>query len=456
MESVWWIFNETFKKDQVYRGCKIMPYSTGCNTALSNFEATQEYLDVIDPAQTVNFPLVEDENTLLVAWTTTPWTLPSNFAICVNPDMDYVKVKDFKRNKNIIIMESRLCELYTVEIKEDTDNAPKKENKKKSKGKNKGKKDDNVVEIITTEKKENKKDGDEPEFEILERFKGRELEGKEYVALFEYYSGRREAGCYKVICDNFVTSESGTGLVHCAPAYGEDDYRVCCKYKMIPPNDPGISIDDNGCFLDFISDFKGLYIKDADKLIIKYLKNKERVVKNSQCKHSYPFCYRSHKPLIYRAVTTWFIKVPEIKDDLLNVCDQPYWVPDWAKEKRFKGFLTDVREWCFSRTRCWGNPIPLWVSDDGEEVVCVGSLQELKELTGKDNFTDIHREFIDDLTIESKLGKGKLRRIEEVFDCWFESGSMPFASVGYPNHISEEDFSKKFPADFIGEGIDQT
>lgn len=401
----------------------------------------------------VSFPLVEDPDTHLIIWTTTPWTLPTNFAVCVNPDFDYVKVKDFKRNKVFIIAESRLSELYKVASPEDAKDA-KPKTKKKANKKKPGKKDDNLQKIENEE--DAAEDSDAVEFEILERFKGKTLEGKEYTPLFDYYKERREDGCFRVLCDTWVTSDSGTGLVHCSPAYGEDDYKTSVRYNIIPANDPGVSVDENGCFLPKVKDFEGLYIKDADKLITKNLKNRDRVVKDGQCKHSYPMCYRSHKPLIYKAVDSWFIKVPEVREDLLKNVETANWVPEWAKEKRFKGFLADTREWAFSRTRCWGNPIPIWVSDDGEEIVCVGSIQELKDLTGVKDVTDLHRENVDCLTIPSRQGKGTLRRIEEVFDCWFESGSMPFASVGYPMNISEEDFAKRFPADFIGEGLDQT
>ena len=225
---------------------------------------------------------------------------------------------------------------------------------------------------------------------------------------------------------------------------------------MIDPKDPGVSVDERGCFLPKVSDFKGLYIKDADKLIVKDLRGRNRLLKESQVKHSYPYCYRGGTPQIYKAVNSWFIKVTDIKDNLLANNNKTYWVPQWVKEKRFHNWLQNSQDWCFSRSRCWGNPIPLWVSDDGEEVVCVGSMKELMELTGCQELNDIHRESVDDLTIPSKMGKGQLKRIPDVFDCWFESGSMPFAQKGYPFQISEEDFNKCYPAEFIGEGMDQT
>ena len=449
MQSVWWIFKEIYKQGLVYKGCKIMPYSNACNTALSNFEAGQDYRDVTDPAIVCSFPLVEDPETHLCIWTTTPWTLPTNFAVCVNPEFDYVKVRDFKRNKVLIIAECRLSELYNVKKEGDAEKPAEKKKPKKKNNKQKGKVDAGVE---VKEEVEELPANDEPEFEILERFKGITLEGKEYVPLFDYYTERREDGCFRVVCDPYVTSSDGTGLVHCSPAYGDDDYKVCLKYKMIKSSDPGISVDDNGCFLPKVKDFAGQFIKDADKNIIKNLKSRDRVVKDSQCKHSYPFCNRSGTPLIYKAVSTWFINVIDLKDKLIANNKKAYWVPNFAKEGRFASWLENATDWCFSRSRCWGNPIPLWVSEDGEEVVCVGSIEELEQLTGATGIKDLHREFVDNLTIPSKMGKGPLRRIDDVFDCWFESGSMPMASFGYPFDISEEDFNKRFPADFIGEG----
>ena len=215
-------------------------------------------------------------------------------------------------------------------------------------------------------------------------------------------------------------------------------------------------VDDDGKFVDVVSDFKGMYIKDADEHIIKNLKGRQRLISSSTLVHSYPFCWRSDTPLIYRAVNPWFIRVTDIKDDLLKNNEDPRWVPAFVQEKRFKNWLQDARDWCFSRSRYWGNPIPIWTSDDGEEVVCIGSVKELQELTGCGEVKDLHREHIDHLTIPSKQGKGVLKRIPEVFDCWFESGSMPFAQSHYPFSISEEEFAKGFPANFIAEGIDQT
>lgn len=293
-------------------------------------------------------------------------------------------------------------------------------------------------------------------YQILEKFKGKTLENLEYEPIFPFFPSKRQDGCYKVLCGDFITDDTGTGVVHCAPAYGADDYKICCQYNIIKPDDPLNPIDDSGYFTKDVPPFAGMFIKDADKDIKKDLKARGRLIHESQIKHSYPFCWRSDTPLIYKAQHCWFFKVKSLKEDLIKNNKKSYWVPAFAQEGRFNNWLENAEDWCFSRSRCWGNPIPLWVSDDYSEVVCVGSIEELKKLTGVTEVTDLHRENIDHLTIPSSKGNGVLRRVEEVFDCWFESGSMPYAQVHYPFSMKEEEFQKRFPADFIGEGLDQT
>ena len=284
--------------------------------------------------------------------------------------------------------------------------------------------------------------------------------GWEYEPLFDYYYEKmKPRGCFRVLADTYVTSDSGTGIVHQSPAYGEDDYRVCRSQGLIDVDDPCLSVTDSGEFLPEVTDFAGMYFKDADKPIIKDLKSRQRIIKHETMVHSYPHCYRTNTPLIYKAIKTWFIKVKDIRERLIANNHKSYWVPKYAQYGRFEKWLEGAEDWCFSRSRFWGNPIPLWVSDDGEEVVCIGSIQELKQRAGLSEdykLEDIHREFIDNITIPSTKGKGDLKRIDGVFDCWFESGSMPYASVGYPFKVNEEQFKEMFPANFIGEGLDQT
>jgi len=402
IESVWWILKQFYDKGLVYKGFKVVPYCPKCGTPLSSHEVAQGYQDVSDPSVYVKMKLKDQENTYFLVWTTTPWTLISNVALAIGNEIDYVKAK--YKDQFLILAEARVKEV----LKED--------------------------------------------YEIVEKFTGKQMLGWEYERLFDYVPVDRKA--FYVIAGDFVTTEDGSGIVHTAPAFGEDDYTVC-KANGLPFLRP---VDAAGKFEDIVTDFKGIFVKDADPEIITNLKRRGILFRSEKFKHSYPHCWRHRTPLIYYARDAWYIRTTDFKDNMVANNDTVHWYPEEIKEGRFGNWLKNNIDWSLSRDRYWGTPLPIWVHEESGEIICVGSREELQKGKLKNGSAvpkdlDLHKPYVDNVIFE-KNGK-TFTRTHEVIDVWFDSGAMPYAQWHYPFE-NKEIFESQYPADFICEGVDQT
>jgi len=405
IESVWWLLKSIWDKGLLYQGFKVVPYCPRCGTPLSDHEVAQGYAQATDPSIFVRMPLVEEENTSLLVWTTTPWTLPGNVAVAAHPDIEYVKVALGEgANREYLILAKPLLEKVL---------------------------------------------GDQS-FEILKTFKGKQLKGKHYRPLFTFMPIEKDA--HFIVLADFVTTEDGTGLVHLAPAFGADDMQMSLEYDL-----PILmTVNESGRFTNDVRPWAGMWVKDADPLIIDELFQRGLMFKVGTYEHTYPFCWRCDTPLLYYARSTWYIRTSALKDRLVALNENINWYPEYIKNGRFGNWLENNIDWALGRERYWGTPLPVWECETCHHQLCVGSVAELEELTGRDlSDLDLHRPYVDNVHLVCPECNGRMGRVPELIDVWFDSGSMPVAQWHYPFE-NIDTFKEQFPADFICEAVDQT
>lgn len=402
IESVWWALRQIWDKGLLYQGYKVVPYCPRCGTALSSHEVAQGYSEVEDPSVYVKFRVKGENDTFFLVWTTTPWTLPSNVALAVSKDFTYVKIRLARTGEELILAKG----LLGAAVRED--------------------------------------------YKIVEEFPGAALAGKEYEPLFPF--ARPDKRAWYVVTGDFVTLEEGTGIVHLAPAFGEDDMAAAAVHGL-----PVVQlVDAEGRFVDAVTPWKGMFVKEADPLIIRTLQEEGKLYRSEMYRHTYPFCWRCDTPLLYYARTSWFIRTTAAKEALLRNNAAINWHPDYIKDGRMGNFLENVIDWAVSRERYWGTPLPVWICERCGKQHCVGSIAELKSMATKlPERLELHRPYIDQAELRCPGCGGTMRRTREVIDAWFDSGSMPFAQWHYPFENKEE-FERAFPANFICEAIDQT
>ncbi|MBN2103181.1 isoleucine--tRNA ligase [bacterium] len=407
IESVWWLLSQMFEKDLLYQGFKILPYCSRCETALSSHETSLGYREVTDQAIVAKFPLIEGDSRYILAWTTTPWTLPGNVALAVGEEIVYVEVQQ-------ITDQGR--EIYYLA--------------------------ENRMEML------------KGEYQVIRKLSGKDLIGWKYHPLFDFINlSSKDHPAYYIAAADFVTTEEGTGVVHTAVMYGEDDYRLGMQLGLPTKH----TVDEQGKFTDLVSKWQGMHVKDpeTEKAILLDLKKNSRLYRSDKYRHSYPHCWRCDSPLLYYAKKSWYIKTTEIKDRMIANNQAIQWFPREVGEGRFGQWLENNIDWAISRDRYWGTPLNIWICEKCGKRESVGSIAVLKQRSGLEIIEDLHKPYIDEVTFPCVECHGVMKRTSEVIDCWFDSGAMPYAQFHYP-FAKDENFENNFPADFIAEGVDQT